>query len=166
VEKLWSDRHAAGFFFFIIMIATNAPQTSLKYRGFRDLVKETLKSVAIGWRISMARILSFSLLSLYIDEIIVNIACMLLTMQIYCRKRVKFSESRKVLRKSWTHSTLVACLPRSISLWPRLHGAMIAHMLVSFLVGVYWLVLCQLDTAGVATEKGASVEEMPPWDQL
>jgi hypothetical protein len=29
---------------------------------------------------------------------------------------------------------------------------------------LYWLVLCQLDTAGVITEKGASVEEMPPWD--
>jgi hypothetical protein len=28
--------------------------------------------------------------------------------------------------------------------------------------GVYWLVLCQLDKAGVITEKGASVEEMPP----
>jgi hypothetical protein len=28
--------------------------------------------------------------------------------------------------------------------------------------GVYWLVLCQLDTAGVITEKGASVEEMSP----
>jgi hypothetical protein len=27
---------------------------------------------------------------------------------------------------------------------------------------VYWLVLCQLDTAEVITEKGASVEEMPP----
>jgi hypothetical protein len=27
---------------------------------------------------------------------------------------------------------------------------------------VYWLVLCQLDTAGVIIEKGASVEEMPP----
>jgi hypothetical protein len=27
---------------------------------------------------------------------------------------------------------------------------------------VCWLVLCQLDTAGVITEKGASVEEMPP----
>jgi hypothetical protein len=27
---------------------------------------------------------------------------------------------------------------------------------------VYWQVLCQLDTAGVTTEKGASVEEMPP----
>ena len=25
-----------------------------------------------------------------------------------------------------------------------------------------WLVLCQLDTAGVITEKGTSVEEMPP----
>jgi hypothetical protein len=24
--------------------------------------------------------------------------------------------------------------------------------------------LCQLDTAGVNTEKGASVEEMSPWD--
>jgi hypothetical protein len=29
---------------------------------------------------------------------------------------------------------------------------------------LYWLVLCQLDTAGVITEKGASVEEMPPGD--
>jgi hypothetical protein len=27
---------------------------------------------------------------------------------------------------------------------------------------LYWLVLCQLDTAGVISEKGASVEEMPP----
>jgi hypothetical protein len=27
---------------------------------------------------------------------------------------------------------------------------------------LYWLVLCKLDTAGVITEKGASVEEMPP----
>jgi hypothetical protein len=27
---------------------------------------------------------------------------------------------------------------------------------------LYWLVLCQLDTAGVITEKEASVEEMPP----
>jgi hypothetical protein len=27
---------------------------------------------------------------------------------------------------------------------------------------LYWLVLCQLDTTGVITEKGASVEEMPP----
>jgi hypothetical protein len=27
---------------------------------------------------------------------------------------------------------------------------------------LYWLVLCQLDTAGVTTEKGTSVEEMPP----
>jgi hypothetical protein len=27
---------------------------------------------------------------------------------------------------------------------------------------VYWLVLSQLDTAGVITEKGASVEETPP----
>jgi hypothetical protein len=26
---------------------------------------------------------------------------------------------------------------------------------------MYWLVLCQLDTAGVITEKGASVGEMP-----
>jgi hypothetical protein len=27
---------------------------------------------------------------------------------------------------------------------------------------LYWLLLCQLDTAGVITDKGASVEEMPP----
>jgi hypothetical protein len=31
-----------------------------------------------------------------------------------------------------------------------------------YIFEVYWLVLCQLDTAGVITEKGASVEEMPP----
>jgi hypothetical protein len=29
---------------------------------------------------------------------------------------------------------------------------------------LYWLVLCQLDTAGVITEKGASVKEMPLLD--
>jgi hypothetical protein len=29
---------------------------------------------------------------------------------------------------------------------------------------LYWLVLCQLDIIGVITEKGASVEEMPPCD--
>ena len=29
---------------------------------------------------------------------------------------------------------------------------------------VYWLVLCQLDTAGVIIEKGVSVGEMPPQD--
>jgi hypothetical protein len=29
---------------------------------------------------------------------------------------------------------------------------------------LYWLVLCQLDTAGVITEKGDSVKEMPPGD--
>jgi hypothetical protein len=34
--------------------------------------------------------------------------------------------------------------------------------LMNGLTRVYWLVLCQLDTAGVITEKGASVEEMPP----
>jgi hypothetical protein len=28
------------------------------------------------------------------------------------------------------------------------------------IASVYWLVLCQLDTAGVITEKGDSVEEM------
>jgi hypothetical protein len=32
----------------------------------------------------------------------------------------------------------------------------------SHLGHMYWLVLCQLDTDGVITEKGASVEEMPP----
>jgi hypothetical protein len=33
-----------------------------------------------------------------------------------------------------------------------------------YLYMVFWLVLCQLDTAGVITEKGASLEEMPPSD--
>jgi hypothetical protein len=36
------------------------------------------------------------------------------------------------------------------------------HVLKHVLGKVYWLVLCQLDTAGIITEKGASVEEMPP----
>jgi hypothetical protein len=35
-------------------------------------------------------------------------------------------------------------------------------MMIEDFKKVYWLVLCQLDTAGVITEKGASVEEMPP----
>jgi hypothetical protein len=39
--------------------------------------------------------------------------------------------------------------------WKDYIGAEVAQI-------VYWLVLCQLDTAGVITEKGASVEEMPP----
>ena len=34
--------------------------------------------------------------------------------------------------------------------------------LCRYAMKLYWLVLCQLDTAGVITEKGASVEEMPP----
>jgi hypothetical protein len=29
---------------------------------------------------------------------------------------------------------------------------------------LYWLVLCQLDTAGVITEKGVSVGKMSPQD--
>jgi hypothetical protein len=37
-------------------------------------------------------------------------------------------------------------------------------LVTDFLYPLYWLVLCQLDTAGVITEKGASVEEMPPRD--
>jgi hypothetical protein len=37
------------------------------------------------------------------------------------------------------------------------------HVFCKLYLGyLYWLVLCQLDTAGVITEKGASVEEMPP----
>jgi hypothetical protein len=36
------------------------------------------------------------------------------------------------------------------------------HDKAKFTEYLYWLILCQLDTAGVITEKGASVEEMPP----
>jgi hypothetical protein len=37
------------------------------------------------------------------------------------------------------------------------------HYFVKYLqTPLYWLVLCQLDIAGVITEKGASVGEMPP----
>jgi hypothetical protein len=35
------------------------------------------------------------------------------------------------------------------------------HMYAVPTEAMYWLVLCQLDTAGVIIEKGASVEEMP-----
>jgi hypothetical protein len=37
---------------------------------------------------------------------------------------------------------------------PALHFPALMHVLAGF--------VCQLDTAGVITEKGASVEEMPP----
>jgi hypothetical protein len=36
------------------------------------------------------------------------------------------------------------------------------NMATKLKIMVYWLVLCQLDTAGDIIEKGASVEEMPP----
>jgi hypothetical protein len=36
------------------------------------------------------------------------------------------------------------------------------HFSLNIVSTLYWLVLCQLDTAGVITEKGASDEEMPP----
>jgi hypothetical protein len=45
-----------------------------------------------------------------------------------------------------------------------IHLTSIIAIYSSYRVPVYWQVLCQLDTAGVITEKGASVEEMPPWD--
>jgi hypothetical protein len=40
----------------------------------------------------------------------------------------------------------------------------IIHTFCFSVLVLYRLVLCQLDTAGVITEKGASVEEMPPGD--
>jgi hypothetical protein len=45
-----------------------------------------------------------------------------------------------------------------------LHDCVCFHMTLRTVLSrsVYWLVLCQLDTAGVITEKGASDEEMPP----
>jgi hypothetical protein len=50
---------------------------------------------------------------------------------------------------------------RDLSMWARLClGTRTQHIQMPTLL--YWLVLCQLDTAGVITEKGASVEEMPP----
>jgi hypothetical protein len=36
------------------------------------------------------------------------------------------------------------------------------RIVTAYIILLYWLVLCQIDTAGVITEKGASVEEMPP----
>jgi hypothetical protein len=33
---------------------------------------------------------------------------------------------------------------------------------MKFHASLYWLILCQHDTAGIITEKGVSVEEMPP----
>jgi hypothetical protein len=40
----------------------------------------------------------------------------------------------------------------------------ILYKSISYIIHIplYWVVLCQLDTAGVITEKGALVEEMPP----
>jgi hypothetical protein len=46
------------------------------------------------------------------------------------------------------------CLSSKLCLYNSFHGYFVPHL--------YWLVWCQLDTAGVITEKGASVEEMPP----
>jgi hypothetical protein len=46
-------------------------------------------------------------------------------------------------------------MPRKLKKQPSRYLGRVNSML-------YWLVLCQLDTAGVITEKGASVEEMPP----
>jgi hypothetical protein len=48
-------------------------------------------------------------------------------------------------------------------------GCLLSQYLFSIVLeglvrAVYWLILCQLDTAGVITEKGASVGEMPPQD--
>jgi hypothetical protein len=57
---------------------------------------------------------------------------------------------------------------RSIPISPHLHqyllspDILILDILTAVRWDLYWLVLCQLDTAGVITEKGASVEEMPP----
>jgi hypothetical protein len=42
------------------------------------------------------------------------------------------------------------------------YSAIKKNEFMKFLGKLYWLVLCQLDTAGVITEKGASVEEMLP----
>ena len=39
-----------------------------------------------------------------------------------------------------------------------------SYLTTNMSIYLYWLVLCQLDTAGVITEKGASVGEMPPRD--
>ena len=45
---------------------------------------------------------------------------------------------------------------------PKAHIAPHTIIVRDFNSLLYWLVLCQLDTVGVITEKGASVEEMPP----
>jgi hypothetical protein len=49
----------------------------------------------------------------------------------------------------------------SFSLRPFLSKLLLPDMFFLY-PPLYWLVLCQLDTAGVITEKGVSVEEMPP----
>jgi hypothetical protein len=51
-------------------------------------------------------------------------------------------------------TSLNLCLPEC----PWVPVSVCVHVCVC----LYWLVLCQLDTAGVITAKGASVEEMPP----
>jgi hypothetical protein len=72
---------------------------------------------------------------------------------------------------SCTVSQYVTVCP---TVYPFVHTALLAHVhAISHWSSVrpgasatplYWLVLCQLDTAGVITEKGNSIEEMPPWD--
>jgi hypothetical protein len=66
------------------------------------------------------------------------IICMFLALMIRCNRAAERAQQIKVL----------AAKSDGLGLIPRIH--------------MYWLVLCQLDTAGVITEKGASVEEMPP----
>jgi hypothetical protein len=52
-------------------------------------------------------------------------------------------------------------IPVSIHLNILVYGKFISETFLYLSWVLYWLVLCQLDTAGVITEKGASVEEMP-----
>jgi hypothetical protein len=69
-------------------------------------------------------------------------------------------------RLSWLASPgelRVSVIP-ALELKPCCHAWLLLHSKSIPYNKVCWLVLCQLDTAGVITEKGASVEEMPPWD--
>jgi hypothetical protein len=55
---------------------------------------------------------------------------------------------------------MLTCSPSLVVLKKNLYCIFVVQ-LHNFCV-LYGLVLCQLDTARVITEKGASVEEMPP----
>jgi hypothetical protein len=67
-------------------------------------------------------------------------------------------------KHSETFGLITGIFPPSLTRVPCMINIPTFHsdLRVQGILPLYWLVLCQLDTAGVITEKGASVEEMLP----